>query len=772
MHASSDSAVRAREGVDPDTTLDATELGDEGSGPQGSGPVARERSESRLAPLQRGDAVGRYTVLSRLGAGGMGVVYVAYDPELDRNVALKLLHPSGRREQRARARLLREAQALAKLAHPNVVAVFDAGEHEGEVWLAMELIEGYTLRRWLELATPRWPERLRVLLDAGRGVAAAHAAGLVHRDLKPSNVMVGDDGRVRVMDFGLARTRSDSSVDSSSGSGSGSGSGPLASEPPVDAGGRGASPAPAQSLTGTHGVVGTPAYMAPEQWEGGVADVRADQFSWCVMAWEALYGQRPFGARATAVLTADRVLEPPRRPPGGRVPSWVRRALETGLARDPDRRWPSVDALLRAFDRRRSRRRWQWVTAGLSVIFVVGLVANLVRHVDRSQRRQACETEGKAVQALWPGRAEQLQAVLRGSSAAYVRHLESTVVPRLDEWAQQWQEVRTEVCEAARLDESIASEEYLRAEICLRIQRVGIATLIDLMVREDEGVLRRVPFMRSAMPDVAECRDPARLESLVMPEPTELLMLRSAPARWMQAAALQDAGRYDEALEQLQTLSELMARRWTPLTAQLRLLRGSILADAGRYDEAETELRETYFRAGSEGDTSVAATSAALLVRVVGAEQGRVDEGLTWAEHARMMLSRTDSDDGPQSLMLLDGEARLLQRRGDHAGARARLEQALQRRRSTLGADHPQVGVTLRSLAELAADRGAFDEAAALHREALQLLETRLGTDHPEVAKTLWGLATTVAEHDEEQARRLAERALGMMERSLGPSHP
>ncbi|MCA9711325.1 MAG: serine/threonine protein kinase, partial [Myxococcales bacterium] len=196
---------------------DATEVG---SGP-GRGP------EVTGDGLPTGARFGRYTVVSRLGAGGMGVVYAAYDPELDRKVALKLLHHGvGPGETRARARLLREAQALARLAHPNVVSVFDAGERAGEVWLAMELVQGRTLTAWCRDELPRWTERLRVLADAGRGVAAAHAAGLVHRDLKPSNVMVADDGRVRVMDFGLARVRGDD--DSGEGEGDGDGDGDAA----------------------------------------------------------------------------------------------------------------------------------------------------------------------------------------------------------------------------------------------------------------------------------------------------------------------------------------------------------------------------------------------------------------------------------------------------------------------------------------------------------------------------------------------------------------
>ncbi len=236
------------------------------------GEAPRPRDPSAEA-LERGAAVGRYVILDRIGAGGMGVVYAAYDPELDRRVALKLLR-TDRFAAPGHLRLLREAKALARLTHPNVVAVHDAGTFGDQVFVAMELVEGETLRQWLEAGARSWREVLDRLLAAGRGLAAAHAAGLVHRDFKPENVLLGRDGRVRVVDFGLAKALADA-----------------AEEPAApDSGGELASP-----LTEWGAVLGTPAYMAPEQIRGIAADARSDQFSFCVALYEALYGERPFG---------------------------------------------------------------------------------------------------------------------------------------------------------------------------------------------------------------------------------------------------------------------------------------------------------------------------------------------------------------------------------------------------------------------------------------------------------------------------------------------
>ncbi|MFP2933416.1 protein kinase domain-containing protein, partial [Pyxidicoccus sp. 3LG] len=268
------------------------------------------------APLARGATLSRYVVLERIGSGAMGVVYAAYDPELDRQVALKVLRPEGRLVEELRLRLLLEAQALARLSHANVVTVHDVGRYGDGVFLAMELVDGVTLAEWLK--QPRaWEEVLRVFTGAGRGLAAAHAAGLVHRDFKPTNVLVGRDGRARVTDFGMARplNRGDDAP----------------SRGQVEPG-----PSPssvlASPLTRTGVLLGTPAYMAPELLQGQRADALSDQFSFCVALYEALYGQRPFEGDSLETV-ARSAREGRVRPPGrdAKVPSWVRRALLRGL---------------------------------------------------------------------------------------------------------------------------------------------------------------------------------------------------------------------------------------------------------------------------------------------------------------------------------------------------------------------------------------------------------------------------------------------------------
>lgn len=279
---------------------------------------------------------GRYIVLDMLGEGGMGVVLKGYDDELDRQVAIKVLHTES--TGRHRSRLKREAQAMAKLSHPNVVQVYEVGEFDGQIFIVMELIRGRTLRAWQRNGSPRsWRECLEVYLQAGRGLAAAHTKGLVHRDFKPGNAIVDEDGRVRVLDFGLARQDEDGEVGEDS-------------VPSlilrVRSGQQTAVPLDV-SLTRTGAVLGTPAYMPPEQMAGGETSALSDQFSFCVALYEALYGERPFAGESIPELMdsilADEVREPPL---GNGVPDQLRRVLMRGLSSDPHQRWPSMAKLL------------------------------------------------------------------------------------------------------------------------------------------------------------------------------------------------------------------------------------------------------------------------------------------------------------------------------------------------------------------------------------------------------------------------------------------
>ncbi|MEX1362998.1 MAG: serine/threonine-protein kinase [Nannocystaceae bacterium] len=332
---------------------------------------ARAAIESRLfsGPPQP-VRVGRYRVEGRIGAGGMGVVYRAHDPELARDVAVKVMNAdaAGTKDPAtARARLVREARAMARLAHPNVIHVYDVGTVEDGVFIAMELVDGRSLSAWLAEDQPTWLEILRKVVEAGRGLAAAHAAGVIHRDFKPENVLVGQDGRVRVVDFGLA------------GGPAALGSGSVESELDRDTGDL---HGPSGSLTRTGTLLGTPKYMAPEQESGALANARSDQFSFCVALYEALYGYPPFAGDSVSTYRDNvrhgRVLDPPA---GTKVRPWVHTLLVRGLAIDPVDRHPDLAPLLDRLDealidpalaRRRTRRSWALALTGVAAVLMLG----------------------------------------------------------------------------------------------------------------------------------------------------------------------------------------------------------------------------------------------------------------------------------------------------------------------------------------------------------------------------------------------------------------
>ena len=358
-----------------DPTMATIALVDQPHAPPGpTAALERGGPRPRAQPPvpSEGDRIGRFVVLRKLGEGGMGLVFVGYDGELDRDVALKLLRaPHG--DRRAMSRLMREGQGLARISHPNVVQVYEVGEHAGAVFITMELVVGTTLGKWLKAKPERnWPEIIHVLMQAGRGLAAVHAAGLVHRDFKPDNVMVGDDGRVRVLDFGLVRDNAERDPNEPGHAGEGP-HGIASFERP---------------LTCAGSLLGTPAYMAPEQLACESADALSDQFAFCAVAYEALFGVRPFPGRTVnelaAAIEAGR-LRSPRH--GRKAPRRVHDALQRGLSAEPGRRWPDMDSLLEELEISLAvRRGWMW--AGLALAFV-GAGVILYGLVEQARERDA-----------------------------------------------------------------------------------------------------------------------------------------------------------------------------------------------------------------------------------------------------------------------------------------------------------------------------------------------------------------------------------------------
>ena len=319
------------------------------------------------APLSRGTRINRYVLGDVLGAGGMGVVYRAFDPDTKRDVALKLVRPEasvGTPASQGQARLLREAQAMARLSHPNTVGVFDVGTADDQVFIAMELIDGVNMGSWLRERPRPWRDVVGVMQQAGRGLEAAHQAGLVHRDFKPENVLIGRDGRVCVVDLGLARPMSAPRGELS-----------LAANTQVAKLQAIVTNAVDANLTRTGAVLGTPLYMSPEQHQSEKIDARTDQFSFCVSFYEALYGKRPFAADTRNELIYNVVHgQVSAPPPYARVPPWLHNLVMRGLSTAPSARYPSMTEMLDELDQN-ARRLWGgWSAIASAAALAVALV--------------------------------------------------------------------------------------------------------------------------------------------------------------------------------------------------------------------------------------------------------------------------------------------------------------------------------------------------------------------------------------------------------------
>jgi len=384
-------SVHPAAGVSPEVSpeISTHESGDGEGGSGGGGDDG----------LKKGDTLGRYLVLGQLGAGAMGVVYAAYDPELDRKIAIKILRPQEGKGDKTRRqeRLVREAKAMAKLSHPNVGAIYDVGVHGDQVFLAMEFLSGGTLRAWMAAKKRPASEIVKMFIEVGKGLAGAHAEGLIHRDFKPDNVLLDKNGVPKVVDFGLVRLTGAALDRSTTGS--------MDTIPDDEAVALPlAQTALAANLTRTGALTGTPAYMAPEQFLGKAIDARTDQFAFCIALYEALYGERPF-AGETIFAIADTVTQGQVRPmpSNASIPPWVRRVVVKGLQTKPEDRYPSVEAFVAALlDDPLVRRRRRLRTVG-ALLAIVAALAGTRYWFGRKQReldRQIAEKVRSAEQAL------------------------------------------------------------------------------------------------------------------------------------------------------------------------------------------------------------------------------------------------------------------------------------------------------------------------------------------------------------------------------------
>jgi tRNA A-37 threonylcarbamoyl transferase component Bud32/tetratricopeptide (TPR) repeat protein len=546
-------------------------------------------------------AFGRYRVLHRIGEGGMGTVYAAYDEHLDRKIAVKLIRPSRLDSAELRERAMREARALARLSHPNVVHVYEVGEVDGQVFMAMEFLAGPTLRGWIDAATRPWREILSAYGQAGEGLAAAHAEGIIHRDFKPHNAMFGADDRVRVLDFGLARV------------------GELERSPTVEE----PATSPSDGLTLSGALLGTPAYMAPEQITARTSSAHSDQFSFCVALFEALYGHRPFAGETLeeliSELTAGRIAARPRDTD---VPRWVHAVLLRGLAVEPDSRWPSMRELLVAL-RRDPRARRRQVGAGALLVAFTGALSYAVAQQDAQHDVPAidlCPDARDEIAAVWgETRAAELEAGVRAKHGAHAEELLAIIVPQIDRYARRWAELRNEACRA-HAEGQQSSNVFDARTACLDQRRASLEALVSLFESASAEQLVGVAQAASDLPTLERCADvPALLAAIAPPEDPAIRARVQAHRETLARAQVHEkAGQNARGLELVaEVLADEEASAYQPLLAEAYLRKGyhEIATDPAA---AERSLAEALWVALASGHTTIAAQASAQRAYVQG----------------------------------------------------------------------------------------------------------------------------------------------------------
>ena len=667
----------------------------------------------RLLP---GAALGRYAVLGQLGAGAMGVVYAAYDGQLERKVAIKVVKLDRRDVGSSGTgvpRLLREAQALARLSHPNVVPIFDVGSEGDRMFLAMELVEGETLREWLDHRPRRWREIVELMIGAARGLAAAHAAQIVHRDFKPDNVLVGADasganrlGIARVSDFGLARGLQEEVE--------------LISNP-IDS-----HDSLSRTLTRTGSVMGTPGYMAPEQHFGRPAEPRSDQYAFCVSLYEGLYGTRPFTAGAIEAVARQKwtntIADPGSARPRG-MPEELHRIIVRGLQRDPEARFASMEDLIAALERvlhRPSRAPW------IAGIVVVGVVAGAWAV---SMRPRACNDARAQLSAVWDdARASAVEAAFAAAQTRASETMWPRVQQGLDDYATRWADVYEGLCRSgddatARLDAGMA---------CLRTRKGELAAVVDALAAADRGTVHAAFELVDSLDAPDACTD----ASTVTDDDPIRAARRTVVADEVAATtARADAAQYPQAIE-LGEIALAHARELGDATLEctVEIQLGIAKARSGRYDEAERHYTATFWHAREHGLDDLALEAATRMVFLLGAEVEDGPRSRDWLRHAEAQLARTGAYQTRAHASLLQNAAQVHELLGDLPRAEQDLREALAVRKLTDAEDSRSVSTLRNNLGTMLAGRGRLEEALAMHTLARANRVSRLGPVHPDVA--------------------------------------
>ena len=706
----------------------------------------RRAKRPTAAELTPGTRLEHFQILEPLGRGGMGSVYSAYDLRLDRKVAIKVLarDAAGPDLEQRRQRMLREAQMMAKLSHPNVVPVYEVGVDRDTIFIAMEYVAGQTLGQWLREMKPGWRAIVGAFVQAGRGLAAAHEAEIVHRDFKPANVLIDARGRVRVVDFGVAQVRSTGEPGTPS---------PL----PVPAieladGSEVSPPTPSTPLTEAGSLVGTPAYMSPEQHRSATVDARSDQFSFCVAMYEALFGKRPFTGRGKTL--AEQIKNGIIQKPDAKtsVPGWVTAIVLRGLAVEPERRFPSMSALVEALERDPGKRRRRIaVTAGVLAVLAGGAALAGWR-LHTGTQDAACSGGDQHLRGVWDeATRDALEHAFAATGAVYAESSAHRTEAVLEGYRVEWLAMREDACHATRVRREQSEHVLDLRTACLdrRLDEMrALTTLLSGPV--DAKTVEHAVDAASALAPIRHCADVA---ALLQPdgEPTD-------PAARAKRGELRDrldrlrvAQRTGHSRSQLEAVRSLAADARSagdaPILAEALELQGIIEVDAGDLKAAEATLAEALRRARELGNADLFATSAIDLVDALG--EGGIStsrEALGVVRVAEAVVDDTDDPAIPVRLGYEKADEYMTLAHPDLA--LPILQESAERGRRTLGEDHVLtlqvaglVAGALSRVGKPADARTAYDKVIAT--------ETRvLGALHPMTLKTQLGRCHTYLDAD------------------------
>jgi tetratricopeptide (TPR) repeat protein/predicted Ser/Thr protein kinase len=715
-------------------------------------PSVVTEPESRGAGVGPGTMLGgRYAVGDRLGEGGMAWVYLAYDVRLQRSVAVKILkaHADGAAE----TRILREARAMAQLGHPNVLPVFDVGNDEGRSFIVMEYVAGVTLRAWTTIAPRTRAELLRVLAGAARGLEAAHAAGFVHRDFKPANVMVDRTGRARVMDFGLVRNES-----SPSSSGTRTIGGVTVSLRGLD------------RLTTTGTVMGTPAYMSPEQHGSDAVDARSDQYGFCVALYEALLGELPFTADTMAQLLARKWGGAAGLPPLARLPKAIAALVVRGLDPDPAARHRSMGEIAEVLERQAARVGRPWLVAG-GIAAACGAAFWGAAFVHRPV---ACDGGPERLAGVWDdGRREALVAALGSVDVGFARTTAEATATRLDAWRSEWLAGYEDACTATHVRREQSPERLDARVACLNARRGEASALVDVLLdRPDRATVEHAVDAVASLDarggcDAPDDDDAVKLDPALQSQADEVL------ATLAQVRSLDLAARYADATRVAADAVAAAARLdHAPLLAEAHLVRSRVRRDAGDPRGALADLDRAGALAVVGRDDALMRSIALDAIEIHADYLESAEQAKSFVTAGRAWIERAGAPAVERSRFAL-GAASAERRAGDLEAAVSLATEAVAAIDREHGTSHPLADKARNVLALALSDQGRWDEARRWLTEVRELRIARLGGEHPHVAQAENSLASlAIDEGQYAAAKPLCEHAVEVGVAALGEQHP